>query len=83
MGYDEQKRILTSNTAAFLEGCPANNVLLYGESGTGKSTSVKALLNEYAPMGLRMVEVYKHQIAYSAQNKHLDRFRLNTLTASN
>ena len=62
VGYEEQKRVLTSNTLAFLEGRPANNVLLYGESGTGKSTSVKALLNEFASKGLRMVEVYKHQI---------------------
>jgi len=62
IGYEEQKRILCENTEAFLEGRPANNVLLYGESGTGKSTSIKALLNDYAANGLRMVEVYKHQI---------------------
>lgn len=62
IGYEEQKRILCENTEAFLEGRPANNVLLYGESGTGKSTSIKALLNDYAAQGLRMVEVYKHQI---------------------
>lgn len=62
IGYEEQKRVLAENTEAFLENRPANNVLLYGESGTGKSSSIKALLNEYAPRGLRMVEVYKHQI---------------------
>ena len=62
IGYEEQKRTLIDNTVAFLEGRPANNVLLYGESGTGKSSSVKALLNEFAPRGLRMIEVYKHQI---------------------
>jgi len=62
VGYEEQKKILVDNTLAFLEDRPANNVLLYGESGTGKSSSVKALLNEFAPRGLRMVEVYKHQI---------------------
>jgi len=62
VGYEKQKQILVDNTVAFLEGRPANNVLLYGESGTGKSSSVKALLNEYAPDGLRMIEVYKHQI---------------------
>ena len=62
VGYEEQKKIVVDNTAAFLEGRPANNVLLYGESGTGKSSTVKALLNEFAPKGLRMVEVYKHQI---------------------
>lgn len=62
VGYGEQKGALVDNTVAFLEGRPANNVLLYGESGTGKSSSIKALLNEYEPQGLRMVEVYKHQI---------------------
>lgn len=63
VGYEEQKKALIGNTAAFLEGRPANNVLLYGEGGTGKSSSIKALLNEYASSGLRMIEVYKHQIA--------------------
>lgn len=62
-GYEEQKRALIDNTVAFLEGRPANNVLLYGEGGTGKSSSIKALLNEYAPRGLRMIELYKHQMA--------------------
>ena len=62
-GYEDQKRALIDNTLAFLEGRPANNVLLYGEGGTGKSSSIKALLNEYAPRGLRMIELYKHQMA--------------------
>ena len=62
IGYDEQKQLLCENTEAFVEGRPANNVLLYGESGTGKSTSIKAIMNEYAERGLRVVEVYKHQI---------------------
>lgn len=62
-GYEEQKRALIDNTVAFIEGRPANNVLLYGEGGTGKSSSIKALLNEYAPRGLRMIELYKHQMA--------------------
>ncbi len=62
IGYDEQKQLLCDNTEAFVEGRPANNVLLYGESGTGKSTSIKAIMNEYAERGLRVVEVYKHQI---------------------
>ena len=62
IGYEDQKHQLVGNTLAFLAGRPANNVLLYGESGTGKSSSVKALLNEYAPRGLRMIEIYKHQI---------------------
>ncbi len=62
VGYEDQKRVLVDNTVAFLEGRPANNVLLYGESGTGKSSTVKALLNLFEPRGLRMIEVYKHQI---------------------
>ena len=63
IGYEEQKKTVTDNTEAFLEGRPANNVLLYGEGGTGKSSTIKALLNEYASRGLRMIEVYKHQIS--------------------
>ena len=61
VGYEIQKRELISNTEAFLAGRPANNVLLYGDGGTGKSTSIKALLNEYFEDGLRVVEIYKHQ----------------------
>ena len=60
-GYERQKRQLMSNTEAFLKGKPANNVLLYGDSGTGKSTAVKALLSEYEKKGLRIVGVQKHQ----------------------
>ena len=62
IGYDEQKALLKENTLNFLNGMPANNVLLYGDSGTGKSTSIKALLNEYFDKGLRIIEVYKHQM---------------------
>ncbi|MDY6399915.1 MAG: ATP-binding protein, partial [Synergistales bacterium] len=61
IGYEIQKQELKSNTEAFLAGLPANNVLLYGDGGTGKSTSVKALLNEYFSQGLRVIEIYKHQ----------------------
>ena len=61
LGYEQQKRELRRNTEAFLAGKPANNVLLYGDAGTGKSTSVKALINEYYDRGLRMIEIYKHQ----------------------
>lgn len=61
VGYDLQKRELTANTEAFIAGRGANNVLLYGDSGTGKSTSVKALINDYFDSGLRMIEIYKHQ----------------------
>ncbi len=61
VGYAEQKRELIVNTEAFIAGRGANNTLLYGDSGTGKSTSVKALLNDYFDSGLRMIEIYKHQ----------------------
>ena len=64
LGYELQKRELRRNTEAFLAGRAANNVLLYGDAGTGKSTSVKALVNEYYDRGLRMIEVYKHQFGY-------------------
>ena len=61
LGYEKQKEELRRNTEAFLNGRHANNVLLYGDAGTGKSTSVKALVNEYFSRGLRMIEIYKHQ----------------------
>ena len=63
IGYDNQKAKLIENTKAFVEGRKANNVLLYGDAGTGKSTSVKAILNEYYKDGLRMIEIYKHQFS--------------------
>ena len=62
IGYDWQKMRLIQNTKSFCEGNDANNVLLYGDAGTGKSTSIKALLNMFFPYGLRMIEVYKHQL---------------------
>ena len=61
LGYEHQKQELRRNTEAFVAGKRANNVLLYGDAGTGKSTSVKALINEYYDQGLRMIEIYKHQ----------------------
>lgn len=61
VGYEIQKQKLVDNTRAFIEGRKSNNVLLFGDSGTGKSTSVKAILNEYYSEGLRMIEIYKHQ----------------------
>ena len=61
IGYETQKKKLVDNTEAFVRGERANNVLLFGDSGTGKSTSIKAILNEYYKDGLRMVEIYKHQ----------------------
>ncbi len=61
VGYEIQKQKLIDNTEAFVEGRKANNALLFGDSGTGKSTSIKAILNEYYDRGLRMIEIYKHQ----------------------
>ena len=61
IGYEMQKQKLIANTEAFVQGRMANNVLLYGDAGTGKSTSIKAILNRYYSQGLRMIEVYKHQ----------------------
>lgn len=61
VGYQLQKQKLIENTEAFVEGREANNVLLFGDAGTGKSSSVKAVLNEYYSRGLRIIEVYKHQ----------------------
>ncbi|MCI8270105.1 MAG: ATP-binding protein [Lachnospiraceae bacterium] len=61
VGYELQKQKLIDNTTAFVQGKKANNVLLFGDSGTGKSTSIKAIVNEFYPQGLRMIEIYKHQ----------------------
>ena len=61
VGYEKQKEQLRNNTLAFLKGGRGNNVLLYGDAGTGKSTSIQAIVNEYAPEGLRLIEVYKDQ----------------------
>ena len=64
VGYELQKKLLTENTLAFVKGKGANNVLLYGDSGTGKSTSIKAIVNRYYDDGLRMIEIYKHQFCF-------------------
>ncbi len=61
VGYEIAKEKLIENTEAFVEGRRANNCLLFGDAGTGKSTSIKAILNQYYDKGLRMIEVYKHQ----------------------
>ncbi|MDY2628036.1 MAG: DUF815 domain-containing protein [Lachnospiraceae bacterium] len=61
IGYEIQKKKLVDNTQAFVDGRKANNVLLFGDSGTGKSTSIKAIVNEFYGQGLRMIEIYKHQ----------------------
>ena len=62
VGYEIQKQKLVENTEAFLRGLPANNVLLYGDAGTGKSSSIKAIMNAYYEQGLRLIEVYKYQM---------------------
>ncbi len=67
IGYESQKETLCANTEAFLQGKNANNVLLYGESGTGKSSSIKAIANRYYAQGLRLIEIQKHQFSYLPQ----------------
>lgn len=61
VGYEIQKKKLTDNTEALVNGKKANNCLLYGDAGTGKSSCIKAIANEYYGSGLRIIEVYKHQ----------------------
>ncbi len=61
VGYEIAKKKLIDNTEAFVQGRKANNCLLYGDAGTGKSSSIKGILNEYYDQGLRIIEVYKHQ----------------------
>jgi len=67
LGVDEQKKIMTSNTRQFLQGLPANNALLWGSRGTGKSSIVKALLNEYGDQGLRVIQVEKEDLIYISE----------------
>ena len=66
-GYEKEREKVIANTRALLAGSPANNVLLFGDSGTGKSTSIKAIVNEFYPDGLRMIEIYKHQFKYLSE----------------
>ncbi len=61
VGYELAKQKLIENTESFVSGKEANNCLLYGDAGTGKSTSIKAIANQYYDRGLRLIEVYKHQ----------------------
>lgn len=61
VGYEAAKQKLIENTEAFVEGRRANNCLLYGDAGTGKSSSIKGILNQYYDRGLRIIEIYKHQ----------------------
>jgi len=61
-GYDRERELIIANTKALLDGKPANNVLLYGDAGTGKSSTVKAIGNEFKDMGLRIIELKKEQL---------------------
>jgi predicted AAA+ superfamily ATPase len=74
IGNDRERRLIVANTRHFLEGLPANNVLLYGDAGTGKSSLVKALLNEFSDQGLRLIEVAKENLGdfpyIAAQLRH-------------
>ena len=63
IGYEFQRNAVIENTRVMLSGKPTNNVLLYGDAGTGKSTSIQAIANEYAAQGLRLIEIYKDQYA--------------------
>ncbi len=67
LGVDEQKEIMINNTRQFLAGLPANNALLWGSRGSGKSSIVKALLNEYASQGLRFIQVEKEDLIYLSE----------------
>jgi len=64
VGIDRQKQVLDRNTRQFLQGYPANNVLLWGSRGTGKSSVVRAILNKYAPDGLRIIQVDKNDLDF-------------------
>src|SRR5690606_10667631 len=75
VGYDMQKQILIENTEKFVKGYPANNVLLYGDKGTGKSSMVKALIHKFGDEGLRIIELPKIYMEdyYKVMNKIEDR----------
>jgi hypothetical protein len=67
LGVEQQKEVMISNTRQFLAGLPANNALLWGSRGTGKSSLVKALLNRFAPEGLRVIQVEKEDLIYLSE----------------
>jgi len=67
LGVDEQKEIMINNTHQFLAGLPANNALLWGSRGSGKSSLVKALLNQFGPKGLRFIQVEKEDLIYLSE----------------
>lgn len=67
LGVDEQKEVMLNNTRQFIQGLPANNALLWGSRGTGKSSLVKALLNKFADQGLRVIQVEKEDLIYISE----------------
>ncbi|MGE0918596.1 ATP-binding protein [Trichlorobacter lovleyi] len=67
LGVDEQKEVMLHNTRQFLMGLPANNALLWGSRGTGKSSLVKALMNKFAPEGLRVIQIEKEDLIYLSE----------------
>ena len=67
LGVEEQKQTMLNNTRQFLQGLPANNALLWGSRGTGKSSIVKALLNELGEKGLRIIQVEKEDLIYISE----------------
>jgi predicted AAA+ superfamily ATPase len=67
LGVEKQKEVMVKNTRQFLAGLPANNALLWGSRGTGKSSLIKALLNEYAEEGLRVIQVEKEDLVHLAE----------------
>jgi len=67
VGIDQQKQLLLQNTQRLLDGLPANNALLWGARGTGKSSLIKAVFNEFSTQGLRIIEVDKNDMIYLAE----------------
>ncbi len=61
-GYENERQKAIDNTMALLHGKPCNNVLLYGDAGSGKSSTIKAIVNEYWEQGLRLIEIKKNQL---------------------
>jgi uncharacterized protein len=67
LGVEEQKEVMLHNTRQFLMGLPCNNALLWGSRGAGKSSMVKALMNEFAPKGLRVIQIEKEDLIYLSE----------------
>lgn len=65
-GYEAERQKVIGNTMALINGKPCNNVLLYGDAGSGKSSTVKAIVNEYWEKGLRLIEIRKNQLYFLA-----------------